>query len=278
LPDTVAWRDQVDVTVPDADSSPDHLVFLISYLQRVYKTTISQLRSLLKHGEITYDLLWALFKPNEYLYTTCFGTHKDRGVIFDHGEKKEDNFKRKYYSFSCRYRDYNSTMFGETAIELQISKFAGSKPIKTLTAFPFAYHPRRLAVKANLVEYGQNFVKLIGTHHRHCKGSGFYIIKHGPFQVHIDSYIMVDAAFFREINPNYSRPKIDTAGEIKLDPPREWADLFDGTVIIKISPHDQITGTSLDPSAMTKDELLMYCPTVLAFSFKDKLWRKFLYS
>ena len=79
---------------------------------------MSQLRPLLKHSEIIYDLLWALFKPNEILYTTCFGTHKDRGVIFDHGEEKEDNFKRKYYSLTCRYQDYNGTVFSETAIEL----------------------------------------------------------------------------------------------------------------------------------------------------------------
>ena len=259
--------------MPNINFSPHHLALLIGYLQQAYETTIAQLHPLLKHGEIIYELLWALFKPNEILYTTCFGTHKDRGVVFDHGEEKEDNFKRKYYNLSCRYRDYNGTVFGETTIDLQISKFAGSRRIETLTTFPFAYHPRRPAVEAELVECGQKFVKLMGTHHCHCKGSGFYMTKDGPFHMQIDSRIMVDAAFFREMNPNYSRPKIDTAGEIRPDPPQECVDLFDGTVTTKVSPHDQITESSLDPSAMTKDELLVCCPTVLAFNFKDKFWR-----
>ena len=251
--------------------SPHHLGLLIGYLQRAHETTIAQLHSLLKHSEIIYDLLWALFKPNKILYTTCFDTHKDRGVIFDCGEEKEDNFKRKYYNLGCRYRDYNGTVFGEATVKLQIFKFAGSRRIEMLTVFPFAYHPRRLAVKAELVDCGQKFVKLMGTHHCHCKGSGFYMTKNGPFQVQIDSCIMIDAAFFREMNPNYSRPKIDTAGEIRPDPPQECVDLFDGTVMTKVSSHDQITESSLDPSAMTKHELLTCCPTVLAFSFKDKL-------
>lgn len=95
--------------------------------------------------------------------------------------------------------------------------------------------------------------------------------KNGPSRVQIDGRIMVDAAFFREMNPNYSRPKMDTAGEIRADPLQQMVHPFEGTVTTWISPHDQITRTSLDPSAMTKDELLACCPTVLAFSFKDKL-------
>ncbi len=82
-------------------------MLLITYLQQAHGTTIARLRPLLAHGEITYDLLWALFKPNEILYTTCLGTHEDRGVIFDRGEKKEGSFKRKYFNFNCRYRDFN---------------------------------------------------------------------------------------------------------------------------------------------------------------------------
>ena len=127
--------------MPNTNFSPQHLALLIGYLQQAYETTIAQLHPLLKHGEIIYELLWTLFKPNEIVYTTCFGTHMNRGVVFDCGEEKEDNFKRKYYSLSCRYQDYNGVVFGETTVELRISRFAGSRQIETLTAFSFAYHP-----------------------------------------------------------------------------------------------------------------------------------------
>lgn len=87
----------------------------------------------------------------------------------------------------------------------------------------------------------------------------------------IDSRIMADAALFRETNPNYSQPKTDAAGAIKPDPPRECVDWFDGSVTTKVSPRDQIKGATMDPSTMTKDDLLTCCPTVLTFSFRGKL-------
>lgn len=116
--------------------------------------------------------------------------------------------------------------------------------IRTLAALPFAYHPQHLDADANLVECGQKFVQLMGSHHYYCKGNGFRMTKNGPYRVQIDSRIMVDAALFRETNPNYSQPKIDAAGEIKPDPPQECADWFDGSAITKVPPHDQIKGLS----------------------------------
>lgn len=74
-------------------------------------------------------------------------------MIFNCEEKKKNNFKRKYFNLSYRYRDYNDTIFDEIIIELQIFKFASSRRIETLTAFLFAYHLRRLAVEAELVKY-----------------------------------------------------------------------------------------------------------------------------
>jgi ATPase family associated with various cellular activities (AAA) len=50
-------------------------------------------------------------------------------------------------------------------------------------------------------------------------------------------------------------------------PPQECFDLFGSAVTTRVSPHDQIRGTAIDPSAVTKDELLA------CFSFKDELWR-----
>jgi hypothetical protein len=46
-------------------------------------------------------------------------------------------------------------------------------------------------------------------HHRHCCGSAFFINKNEVVKVSVDSRVMLDAAFFREMNPNYARPKVD---------------------------------------------------------------------
>jgi hypothetical protein len=41
-----------------------------------------------------------------------------------------------------------------------------------------------------------------------CNGKAFYIREGEPVQVRIDGRIMVDAAFFRKVNPNYFRPTV----------------------------------------------------------------------
>ena len=57
-------------------TSLKHLDLLVDFIKTTYKFTAQRLHSLLESGEITYDLLWALFKPNSTIYSTCFGTEK----------------------------------------------------------------------------------------------------------------------------------------------------------------------------------------------------------
>lgn len=51
-----------------------HLDLLINCVKSIYVPTTERLLPLLEYGEITYDLLWALFKPNTPICATCFGT------------------------------------------------------------------------------------------------------------------------------------------------------------------------------------------------------------
>ena len=81
-----------------------HLDLLIDCVKKVYVSTTQRLLPLLKHGEITYDLLWALFKPNTPVYTTCFGTKKPRCVTYDSGEEKINRSKKKTILFEKRNR------------------------------------------------------------------------------------------------------------------------------------------------------------------------------
>jgi hypothetical protein len=48
-----------------------------------------RLNALLEKSEITYDLLWALFKPNAMIYTTCVGSDKPSCVKYKFSEEKK---------------------------------------------------------------------------------------------------------------------------------------------------------------------------------------------
>lgn len=111
-----------------------HLDLLVDFIRTTYKSTAQRLHSLLENGEITYDLLWALFKPNSMVYSKCFGTKKPRCVMYDSGEEKETSNGSKYYKMECRYLDYNGQVFGETSINFLVVNFRGKKRISTLDA------------------------------------------------------------------------------------------------------------------------------------------------
>jgi hypothetical protein len=103
-----------------------HLNLLIECVEKIYASTTERLLPLLEHGEITYDLLWALFKPNTPVFTTCSGTKNPRYVTYDSAEEKMNRWKMRYFNMDCRYFDFDGIAFGKASIELVIPKFRGT--------------------------------------------------------------------------------------------------------------------------------------------------------
>ncbi len=65
----------------------DHLAHLLGYLKDTYSSTLDNLASLIKHDEITFDLLWSLFVPGKTtLYMLCPITSEPRCVRLVHSE------------------------------------------------------------------------------------------------------------------------------------------------------------------------------------------------
>lgn len=186
-----------------------HLDLLISYIRDKYASLSEQINDLLQHGEITYDLLWFLFKPNEIVYTTCDGTGKPRCLRFGIGEEKSTLFG-PVFNLGCQYLDSDGEKVGFASIDLNIPKFTGVKRIASLPCFPLQYHPQKGQVTAELIACGKKFYSLRGSHHCHCKGKAFVMQDDVKVKRNIDSRVMIDAAFFRRMKPNYQQPKIDT--------------------------------------------------------------------
>jgi hypothetical protein len=95
--------------------------------------------SLLKNREITYDLLWALFKPNMKIYTTILDAEKPACFRYDFGSERTTNGV-PYFHVECAYLDFNGQVFGEVSTALGIRAFQGAKRIARLEAFPLEFH------------------------------------------------------------------------------------------------------------------------------------------
>jgi hypothetical protein len=247
-----------------------HLRLLIDHLENEYASVSQRLGSMLQHGQITYGLLWALFKPGSHVFATCFGTKEPRCVIFDAGEEITQN-DETWFNLECRFIDYDGVKFGEAGIFLRVAKFRGSKPIESLEAFPLRHHQSHEQVRKDLVGRGHKFLEFAGSHIRHCKGSAFFMSKGKVVKVKIDSRVTVDTAFFHDMQPNYSRPSLRDLGVKEKD----GIQVFDIDAMFmedREREKERMRGDGVDARKLSEADLLVACPTVCCFSFKEKIF------
>jgi hypothetical protein len=265
LPDLEKYHNDPDRHPVAEGKSLQHLSLLVDYTRKTYATTRNRLSELLKKGEIMYDLLWALFKPNTSVFTTCLGSEQPRCVEYLSGEEQQTSSGQRYFQLECRYLDFDGRVFGESATQLGIAKFRGVKRIDTLEAFPLEHHPSRIEMTKQLVACGRKFISLIGMHHRQYQGVAFYMKNERIIKVHVNSRIMIDPEIFRELHPSYSRPKIYTPCRSSTIDPYDFDD----------SPKksaDQVRDNGMDPSEMRDEDLLHCSPTIPGWVLSDKIW------
>jgi hypothetical protein len=115
---------------------------LLGYVDEDFAATRKALKPLLKAGTITYELTWALFKPNSIVYTPTYGNKEDPRCF-----RVEQCFEYESWlsgAKSCcidgKYLEYDGQAFGLGDHEAEIKSFKGHKKITSLVAYPLKYH------------------------------------------------------------------------------------------------------------------------------------------
>lgn len=94
--------------------------------------------------------------------------------------------------------------------------------------------------------------------------------KEKPVQVKVNSCVGIDAVFFREMNPNYSRPCVEGSCPTWVDSHMAVIDLGDEIRKEK----EQVRCDGVESSDMMDDDYLTCCPSVPGFSFTDNAFCK----
>ena len=90
-----------------------HLKVLLKFLDEDYADTKKTLYPMLEGGIITFDLLWALYKPNTLAYTTTYGsTDESRAFRIELAEKEYSFMKGEWYNIEGRYLEYDGKTWG----------------------------------------------------------------------------------------------------------------------------------------------------------------------
>jgi len=181
-----------------------HCKVLIKYLDEDYAETKKTLYPMLEEGTITFDLLWALFKPNSIAFTTTYGSVDDpRCYKVDYASREQSFMRGEWYSIEGRYLEYDGKSFGLGEFDSDVDAFKGARKITTLSTYPLQYHKDAEGIKAKLIDRGKHFISLQGMNYRFHKGLAFMKKKRAVAKVNINGRVMIDPAIFRRVNPNY---------------------------------------------------------------------------
>ncbi|KAF2870776.1 hypothetical protein BDV95DRAFT_607909 [Massariosphaeria phaeospora] len=285
---------------------------LAGYIDEDYDSVRKTLKPMLKSGTITWDLIWALFKPNTIAFTPTYGNKDDpRCFRVDWTYDEEDFMGNHKWLIDGRYLEYNGKIFGLGSIGVEIPLFKGPKKITNLPVYPLKFHKDPEGLEQQLIERGKKFVSLQGMNYRFHKGLAYMKVKRSVVKVNVNGRVMVDPAIFRRINPNYplSYIKQDELNQDSDDDDSDddcccsdeeddssaddrpkmktvlWKDRKGRKHLIRIPAGDKqdISGEKLDSvdeadgsrHVFTEEELLISSPVVLGFSFSEKLWIEF---
>ncbi|PCH35814.1 nucleoside triphosphate hydrolase protein [Wolfiporia cocos MD-104 SS10] len=279
-------------TQDTADDSPIHLRLahlnhLLSYLTTTHEETLAILTSLLEHGEISFDLLWALYVPGKtVLYMHCPVTGEPRCVRLVNAELRTSMDSSQYWRLTVEYieadivgsgyKQKTTAGFGlaELNTMLRIHSFPGAKNISSIPAYPIQYYEGADGIgglKERLIQRGKKWAAIAGgVHHLAYQGIAFEFEsdRRGEYVKHsINSRVMIDRKTFAETVPNYGQlPHVTKT--------------LSGRIIDRHSRRARQYGAKKDKNVedireLTDEELLLATPIVYGFSLSDKQWLEF---
>lgn len=198
---------------------------LVKYLDDDYADIKKTLYPLLAAGNITFELLWALYRPNDIAVTSCYGAWDEpRCFKIDYAIKNSSMMRGEWYCVEGKYMEYDGKNFGFGNFEANVEGFKGPRKITSLSCYPLKYHKDPGGVKKQIVERGKHFVNLEGMQYRFHKGLAFHKKKKQVLKICVNSRVMVDPATFRRINPNYPISFIKPYEDDDLSDDGEYSD------------------------------------------------------
>lgn len=237
---------------PNPDIIQD-LQMALSFLNDEFAAAKLNLQSMQASGDITYDLLWALFPPNEEVFTKDNTLAEPQVLKFVSGTYRETQ-RGDWYEVNGRIINHDGMDFGWGDISIKIPSFQGAVKIRDLNAFPLGALHDKEGQTAQLCERGRNFIRLMKPAVQEYHGQ----------------------ALFEQMGlRNPEEKQFLATGRIMVDPVAFYAH----------SPNDELLrGPETPPSGREgvitiKEHDHLFCShRVLGFSFAEKRWASFAVS
>ncbi|TFK72379.1 P-loop containing nucleoside triphosphate hydrolase protein [Pluteus cervinus] len=199
--------------------------------------------------EITYDLLWALFKPNCIIYHRhpLIGQPMLLQVSQTYYAQREN--RTRYMALICRIISDDGQDFGYAQEEFELNAFPGARRICELTAYPLSFHPDEKSVWQRAVDLGREYASMSKHSYRDFHGFVLQELEEPQTQskklgrLHVSGRVMISPSSFSEHEPN-----------------------------CKYNPYVSLP---LQKEGLTEEQYALCTPIRLGFSFERKSWGGF---
>ena len=262
----------------------EHLNLLYTILQEELGSVLQKTRDFIKHGVISFDLIWVLFEPGCLVYTKKGGhdrVYKLKSAEFDNANQ------RGKYKLQVQHVDFDGEQFGLMAGNLVIKRFPGTKKIAKLDpAYPLEFYKDLPDLKKRLIERGRKFEALKGFHFVAYDGMALAPEKKGVSAKYmVNDRIIIDGESFA-----LYKTKITVEGlELPADPEDIEANIAEGEeseedCVVLENKDSQSSKHEIgkvpiihsdSKSALTEQQLLLATHRVRGYSPRDKQWLRF---
>jgi hypothetical protein len=107
---------------------------LLDFITEDFAGVEEKLGAMLRRGVISYDLVWALFKPGTIAYTSTYQNEDDPRCF-----KVEAAYECDEWVIDGKYLDCDGERFSMGHYRVAIQEFKGCKKITSLAAYPLQY-------------------------------------------------------------------------------------------------------------------------------------------
>lgn len=162
------WERLVEAKEATSDvETKEHVELLFNTLETELKDTIKVKNDLVSHGVCTFEHVWTIFEPGDYVFTI---QDSAESALQLQSADYRDTRCGKAYSLSSDEVDWDGENFGRNRTTLNIYKFSGTLPISQLGVYPLKYHSDEAKLKERLIARGRVFEELHGYHYKNYTG------------------------------------------------------------------------------------------------------------
>lgn len=133
----------------------------IMVIEEDHLGTILDVEKLTKESTITFNFLWAIYRPNALVYSHHALANEPRILIvrrtFMWKDPEDDSL---YRQIVCDVLRDDGDSWGWAQEAFDVKKFTGAKPITGLPVFPLEYHHDKETIYKNAVETGKMLTSL----------------------------------------------------------------------------------------------------------------------